>query len=141
MKANPILIETTVTADLKKAWDYWTLPRHIVNWNFASDDWHCPNAANDLQSGGKFNYRMAAKDGSFGFDFEGMYDEVIPHQKISYSLADGRQCVIEFKNVGDTTTVTETFDPEKTNSEELQRNGWQAILNNYKKYVEANDEH
>ena len=137
MKKPKITVATTVNADIKKVWDYWTLPGHIVNWCFASDDWHCPKASNDLKAGGKFSSTMSSKDGKMGFDFEGIYDEVSHHNKIAYSLADGRQVNIEFESLGDNTKVTETFDPENVNSEELQRNGWQAILNNFKKYTES----
>ncbi len=137
MSTSKITIETNVNADLKKAWDYWTLPEHIVNWNFASDDWHCPKAENDPRTGGKFKATMASKDGKMSFDFEGIYDEVIDQQKISYSMSDGRQVHISFEKNGDATKVTEVFDPENQNSEEMQRSGWQSILNNFKKYVES----
>lgn len=131
-----ITIQATVEADLKKAWDVYTNPDYIVKWNFASDDWCCPVAKNDMRVGGKYFARMEAKDGSAGFDFEAIYDEVIENQKISYNLEDGRNVVVLFKAEGNSTLVTVTFDAETENSIELQKEGWQAILNNYKKCVE-----
>ena len=138
MNATKITIESIISANTKKVWDYYTLPEHITKWNFASDDWHCPKAENDLRVGGKLKSRMEAKDGSFGFDFEAIYDEVINHKKISYNLTDGRQVITVFENQNGKTKVTTTFDAETQNSVELQRNGWQAILDNFKKYVESN---
>ncbi len=133
-----ITVQVTVNADIQKAWDYWTDAEHIKDWNFATDDWHCPRAENDARTGGKFSARMEAKDGSFGFDFEGVYDEVIPLEKIAYSMADGREVVIKFQQTGPVTTVTEMFDPESENPREMQQAGWQMIMDNYKKLVEAN---
>ena len=133
-----ITVEATISADTKKVWDYWTKPKHIINWNFADDSWHCPKAENDLRVGGKMNSRMEAKDGSFGFDFEGIYDEVIEHKKITYTMADGRQATTVFANVDGRTNVTITFDAENENPVEMQKGGWQAILNNFKKYTETN---
>lgn len=133
---NSITVTCTVLAPLEKVWNYWTLPAHVMQWNQASDDWHTPHAENDLKVGGKFLYRMAAKDGSFTFDFEGIYDTVTPMQVIAYAIADGRKVRVEFAGDGAETTVTETFDPEEVNSRELQQGGWQAILNNFKRYVE-----
>jgi len=133
-----ITIETTVSADVKKVWEYWTKPEHITNWNFASDDWHCPSAENDLRVGGKFTSRMEAKDGSFGFDFGGIYDEVIDHERIAYTMGDGRKAITNFKQLGDKTKITTTFDAESENPVEMQKNGWQAILDNFNKYVEEN---
>jgi len=133
-----ITIEITVSADNKKVWDYYTKPEHITKWNFASDDWHCPRAENDLRVGGKVSSRMEAKDGSFGFDFEGIYNEVIEYKNIAYSIADGRQVITNFEQFGDKTKVTTSFDPEKENPVEMQRSGWQSILDNFKKYVEEN---
>ena len=138
MNVTKITIESVISASTKKVWDYYTLPEHITKWNFASDDWHCPKAENDLRVGGKLKSRMEAKDGSFGFDFEAIYDEVINHKKISYNLTDGRQVITVFENQNGKTKVTTTFDAETQNSIELQRNGWQAILDNFKKYVESN---
>ena len=137
MNATKITIESVISANTKNVWDCYTLPEHITKWNFASDDWHCPKAENDLRVGGKLKSRMEAKDGSFGFDFEAIYDEVINHKKISYNLTDGRQVITVFENQNGQTKVTTTFDAETQNSVELQRNGWQAILENFKKYVES----
>ncbi len=137
MKRPKITVEAIVKADIATVWKSWTGPEHIVHWNHASDDWHCPKAANDLRKGGKFTSTMASKDGKMSFDFEGVYDEVITHKQISYSLADGRQISVLFEKLGDQTKVTEHFDPENENSDELQRDGWQAILNNFKKYAET----
>ena len=138
MKKTEITIEATVSANVKKAWNYFTKPEHITKWNFASDDWHCPKASNDLRVGGKFSSRMEAKDGSFGFDFEGIYYEVIEYKNIAYTLADGRQVITNFKQLGNKIKVSTIFDAENENPVDMQRNGWQAILNNFKKYVEEN---
>lgn len=133
-----ITIETTVNAPIEKVWQLWTAPEHIIQWNSASEDWHTPHAENDARTGGKFKSRMEAKDGSMGFDFEGIYDEVIPNQLIAYSLGDDRKVNITFAANGSETKITESFDAEETHSVEMQRGGWQAILDNFKKYVEAN---
>ena len=132
-----ISIQTTVEADAQKVWDYYTLPEHITKWNFASDDWHCPSAENDLRPGGRYKTRMEAKDGSFGFDFEATYDEVINQKKIVYTLDDGRKVDTDFESLDGKTKVTTVFDAESENSVDMQRDGWQAILNNFKKYTEA----
>jgi uncharacterized protein YndB with AHSA1/START domain len=137
MPTEKITVEILVKQTLEKVWNYWTGSEHIVKWNFASDDWHCPFAENDVQSGGKFKSTMAAKDGSFSFDFEGIYDEVIPQQKISYKMSDGRAVFIRFEQLGVQTKITETFDAETENPIELQQHGWQAILGNFKKYAEG----
>lgn len=134
---SKIKVEATIEADLKTVFNCWTAPEHIVKWNFASEDWHCPKASNDLRVGGKFSSTMAAKDGSMAFDFEGIYDEVVTDSKIAYTLEDNRKVEITFEKIGDLTKVTETFDPENQNSEELQRTGWQMILNNFKSHVES----
>lgn len=131
-----ITVQVTVNADIDKVWDCWTRPEHITKWNFASDDWHSPSAQNDLKPGGRFLWRMEAKDGSFGFDFSGVYDEVRLHEYISYSLDDGRIVRITFTAGGNNTEVEEVFEAESENSLELQQSGWQAILNNFKKYTE-----
>lgn len=135
---NKVKIETTISGDINKVWEYWTHPEHIIKWNFASDDWHCPSAENDLRVGGKFSSRMESKDKSFGFEFWGIYDEIIEHQKIAYTMGDGRQAITYFEQIGDETKITTAFDAEKENPIEMQKNGWQAILNNFKKYVETN---
>ena len=132
-----ITIQAIVKADTQKVWDCYTLPEHITNWNFASDDWQCPSAENDLRPGGKYKARMEAKDGSFGFDFEATYDEIINQKKIVYTLDDGRKVVTDFENRGGETKVTTVFDAESENSIEMQREGWQAILDNFRKHTEA----
>ena len=133
-----ITIEATINASLEKVWNYWTESSHIINWNFASEDWHCSKAENDLQVGGKMNTRMEAKDGSFGFDFEGKYDEVILNKKITFTMSDGRIASTDFEKFGDKTKVKTIFDAEIENPIEIQKGGWQAILNNFKKYTENN---
>lgn len=138
MTKSKIRIEAIISAAPQKVWTYWTNPEHIIKWNFASDDWHCPRAVNDLTVGGKYGARMEAKDGSFGFDFEAIYNEVIDQKKLTYTMEDGRKVTTDFEKVGDKTKVTTVFDAEMENSEEMQKAGWQAILNNFKKYVEAN---
>jgi uncharacterized protein YndB with AHSA1/START domain len=132
-----ITVETTVNANVEIVWVLWTSPLHIVKWNHASDDWHTTTAENDLKVGGSFSYRMEAKDGSSGFDFAGTYDVVEQHKQISYSLGDNRKVDIIFQEHGDGTKVIETFDAESSNTLELQRFGWQSILDNFKKYVES----
>jgi uncharacterized protein YndB with AHSA1/START domain len=131
-----VTVKTTVHAPVEKVWNYWTEPNHIKNWNNASEDWHTPVAENDLRPGGKFLSRMEAKDGSFGFDFGGIYDEVKELEFISYSLGDGRKVEITFTGKENGTEVVETFDVETTNPVEMQQAGWQAILDNFKKYAE-----
>lgn len=137
MAFETITIEATIEAPIEKVWETWTKPEHITQWSFASEDWFTPKAENDLRPGGKFSTRMEAKDGSFGFDFEGTYDEVTDHKLISYSLEDGRKVKIEFEEKGDQTLVKEIFDAETENTVEMQKAGWQAILNNFKKYTEG----
>ena len=133
-----ITVESIINAPVEKVWEYWTKPEHIIKWNSASDDWHTPTAQNDLRVGGSFSSRMEAKDGSFGFDFGGTYDVVEDHKNIEYSLGDGRKVKIKFAPEGDGTKVTESFDAEGTHSIEMQQGGWQAILDNFKKYTESN---
>lgn len=133
-----ISIETTIKAPVEKVWKLWTSPEHIKKWNSASDDWHTPKAENDLRVGGRFSSRMEAKDGSFGFDFGGVYDEVKDHEVIAYTMGDGRKVWIGFSQHGDSTRIVERFDPESENPAEMQRQGWQAIMNNFKNYVEKN---
>ena len=130
-------ISAEISAECSKAWEYYTIPAHITGWNFASDDWCCPSAENDLRNGGKYKARMEAKDGSMGFDFEAIYDEVIPQKKISYTMGDGRKAQVEFESTGKGTFVTVVFDAEDTNPPKMQQQGWQAILNNFKKYTES----
>ncbi len=136
MSTTKITVEVSVAADLQKVWDYYTQPQHITKWNFASDDWQCPSATNDLRTGGKYSARMEAKDGSFGFDFNAVYDEVITQRKIVYTMEDGRKAETTFENNIGYTKITTTFDAEQENSTEMQQQGWQAILNNFKKYTE-----
>src|SRR5215203_1803566 len=133
-----ITVQTTVNAPVEKVWKFWTEPGHIVHWNNASDDWHTPRVENDLKVGGKFSARMEAKDGSFGFDFGGEYTNVIEQRTIEYVLGDRRKVRIDFSPEGNATKVIETFDAENTHPIEVQRGGWQAILDNFKKYTEAN---
>lgn len=134
---DSIKIDITILAPVEKVWDYFNAPNHITQWNFAHESWQCPSSENDLRVGGKFKNRMEAKDKSFGFDFEGIYDEVIPYENIKYHLEDGRNVEVIFERIdSNTTKVTEIFDPEKQNSAEMQRDGWYAILDNFHKYVE-----
>jgi uncharacterized protein YndB with AHSA1/START domain len=134
-----ITIQNTVNAPVSKVWAYWTLPEHITQWNNASDDWHTPWATNDLRVGGTFVSRMEAKDGSFGFDFGGTYADVKENEYIEYSInGDARKVKVHFTAEGNTTKVVESFEAETENSEELQRGGWQAILDNFKKYTDSN---
>ncbi len=133
-----ITVENTILAPVQKVWELWTTPRHITKWNNASDDWHTPFAENDLRVGGKFLSRMEAKDSSFGFDFGGVYDEVKPNELITYTIGDGRKVTVIFSSIGNETKVTTTFETEDTNPIEMQRGGWQAILDNFKKYAETN---
>lgn len=133
-----ITVETLVNAPVEKVWEFWTKPEHITKWNAASDDWHTTRAENNLRIGGKFLSRMEAKDGSFGFDFEGIYTDVITHEKISYTLLDDRKVTITFTQTKNGVQIIETFEAETENTLELQKLGWQAILNNFQKYVENN---
>ncbi|MCM8569886.1 SRPBCC family protein [Gramella jeungdoensis] len=130
-------VETEVKLPAEKVWEYWNKPQHITMWNFASDEWHCPRAENDLRPGGKIMSRMEAKDGSMGFDYSGTYEEVKPFESIIYSLDDGRKVKIEFSPFENGTKITESFEAEGTHSLEQQRNGWQTILDNFRKYAEA----
>lgn len=140
MEKQPVFItvETTIDAPVDKVWDFWTSPDHITKWNSASDDWHTPWAKNDLKIGGNFSSRMEAKDGSFGFEFGGTYDDIKTHELIAYTLGDGRTVRVDFSANGTETRVVETFQAEDQNPAEMQQTGWQAILNNFKNYTEAN---
>jgi uncharacterized protein YndB with AHSA1/START domain len=138
MANSKIKIEAIISAPPQKVWTYWVKPEHITKWNFASEDWHCPRAKNELKVGGKYGARMEAKDGSYGFNFEAIYNEVVDQKKLTYTMEDGRSVTTDFEKLGDKTKVTTVFDAEKQNPEEMQKSGWQAILNNFKKYVEAN---
>jgi uncharacterized protein YndB with AHSA1/START domain len=134
---NLITIESILQSPVEKVWESWTNPTHIKQWNNASDDWHTPHAENDLQVGGRFTSRMEAKDGSFGFDFGGTYTIVKPNEQIAYTLDDNRTVNILFSKEGTGTKVVETFEAESTNPLEMQKGGWQSILNNFKKYTES----
>ncbi len=133
-----ITVKTTISASIDKVWSFWTLPEHITKWSFASPDWHTPYAENDLREGGKFKSTMAAKDGSMSFDFEGEYTLIKQNEVIEYIMADGRKVEISFNETPNGVEVIERFDPETQNPEEMQRGGWQAILDNFKSYVENN---
>ena len=137
MEQKKITVQATISAEKSKVWEYWTKPEHITQWNFATEEWQCPRAENDLRPGGKYNARMEAKDGSFGFDFEAVYDEVIDGERLTYTMTDGRQSTTDFEDLGGTTKVTTTFDAEGEHDAEMQRAGWQAILDNFKRYAEA----
>ena len=132
-----ITVTSTIEASIEKVWDAWTNPTHITQWCQASDDWHAPYADNDLRMDGTFKTTMAAKDGSFSFDLEGVYTKVELHKYIGYTLTDGRNVEITFKNENGSVNIVESFDPESQNSHELQQQGWQMILNNFKKHVES----
>jgi uncharacterized protein YndB with AHSA1/START domain len=133
-----ITVEATVKAPIEKVWKYWTEPKHITLWCQASEDWHVPYADNDVKTGGKFKTTMAAKDGSFSFDFGGVYTEVIENKLIAYTIEDGRKVNIIFTAAGNEVKITETFEAENENPIEMQKGGWQAILDSYKKYTETN---
>ncbi len=134
-----ITVTATIHAPVEKVWKLWSTPEDIMQWNSASDDWHTTKAENDLRTGGTFSSRMEAKDGSFGFDFGGVYDEVKNQELIAYTLGDGRTVSVTFTADGDNTSIVETFEAETANPVELQRGGWQAILNNFKKYAEGKE--
>lgn len=136
-QATVITVEATVHAPVATVWESWTNPAHITKWNNASDDWHTPWAKNDLRVGGSFSSRMEAKDGSFGFEFGGVYDAVTTNELIAYTMADGRKVMVEFSAEGDATKVVERFDAENENPVDMQQMGWQAILDNFKKYTES----
>jgi uncharacterized protein YndB with AHSA1/START domain len=136
--ATVITVQSTIEAPVEKVWELWNKPEHITKWANASDDWHTTRAENDLQVGGKFLSRMEAKDGSFGFDFGGIYDAVRENEYIEYTLGDNRKVKINFIPEGNQTKVVESFDAESTHSVEMQQGGWQAILDNFKRYTEAN---
>lgn len=133
---SKITVSTLLEASLEKVWKYWTTPEHIMQWNNASDDWHTPSVENELIAGGKFVYRMATRDESMAFDFGGVYDEVVPLKSIKYTLDDERKVEITFETMEDLVKVTEVFDAETYHPLELQEAGWQAILDNFKRYTE-----
>jgi uncharacterized protein YndB with AHSA1/START domain len=131
-----ITVQTTINAPLEHVWKLYTEPKHITQWNNASKDWHTPRAVNDLRAGGKFLFRMEARDGSQGFDFNGTYTQIKTNQLITYTIGDGRTVRVQFTEQDERTNVLVTFEPEGINPLEMQRDGWQAILNNFKRYVE-----
>lgn len=132
-----IKVEATVNAPVEKVWNAWNTPADIMQWNSPDPSWHCPSSENDLTVGGKFNNRMEAKDGSFGFDFEGTYNTVDLHQEITYTMSDGRKATTLFSEQNGKTLIETTFDAENENDPEFQKQGWQAILNNFVTYVES----
>lgn len=132
-----ITVETHVHAPVETVWNAWTQPENIVHWNAASPDWHCPSASNDLRVGGKFCYRMEARDGTAGFDFEGQYTVVEPHRRIAYNLGENREVIVEFRPVENGTTLHETFTAESEHPVELQRAGWQSILDHFRQHAES----
>lgn len=136
MENKRITIETIIEKPIDQVWEKWTLPQHIMAWNNASEDWYTPSAENDVRAGGSFSTKMAARDGSQSFDFRGTYDEVIFGKKIAYTIEDGRKVVVEFVELDGVVKVVETFEAEETHSLEMQRAGWQAILDNFKRYAE-----
>lgn len=138
MGTTKITIQAVVSADRRKVWDYYTKPEHITRWNFADPSWHCPTASNDMRVGGKYLARMEAKDGSFGFDFEAIYNEVTDGEKFTYTMTDNRVVEAIFKELGDNTELSIIFDAESENPVDMQQQGWQSILDNFKKYVEQN---
>ena len=133
-----ILVQTIINSPIDKVWELYTTPKDIMQWNNASPDWHTPHAENDFKVGGKFIYRMEAKDGSFGFDFWGTYDSIKINERIDYTIGDGRKVKVTFSSQETKTKVVIEFEAEETNSIEMQKDGWQAILNHFKKYVEMN---
>jgi uncharacterized protein YndB with AHSA1/START domain len=135
--STKITVSVLVNAPIETVWECWTNPEHIKKWNFASDDWHCPFAENDLKIGGKNHTRMEAKDGSFGFDFILIYDQIVEHHEISCTMEDGRKSTTLFESDGDETKVSTTFDAENENPTEMQQFGWQAILNNFKNHAKS----
>ena len=133
-----ITVEALVDAPVEQVWKAWNTPEDIQQWNTADPGWHCPSSENDLREGGRFKNRMEARDGSFGFDFEGIYNKVEPNKEISYTMSDGRRATTLFAEQEGKTSVATTFDAETENDPEFQKQGWQAILNNFGKYVESN---
>jgi uncharacterized protein YndB with AHSA1/START domain len=132
-----ITVEAIIEAPIDIVWNFWTKPEHVQSWNFASPDWHCPKATSDFMVGGEFHYIMAAKDGSVDFDFCGTFTKILDKLFIEIFLEDGRELNIQFESEGKHTKIIETFEPEEVNSIELQRQGWQSILNQFKQYVEG----
>ena len=138
MDTTKITIQAVVAADRQKVWNCYTQPEHITKWNFATDTWHCPAASNDMRVGGKYLARMEAKGGSFAFDFEAVYNEIVDGEKFTYTMPDNREIQVSFEKMDDKTRVIVTFDPENENPVDLQRSGWQSIPDNFRKYAEGN---
>lgn len=136
-RQNRIKITATIQAPIDQVWTCWTTPKHITKWNAAVDEWHCPTASNDLRAGGRFSYHMAARDGSMKFDFSGTYDVVTRPKLIQYTLDDDRQVSVRFKEENGQTTITEVFEAETENPVDMQKSGWQAILDRFKHHVES----
>ena len=132
-----ITVKASINAPLSQVWKKWTNVHHVTKWNFASPDWYCPSAKNNFVEGGEFHYTMAANDGSFCFDFWGTYQKIAIKKSLDITLGDGRKMFVYFEKLGDQTIIEEQFEPENENSEELQQAGWQAILDNFKEYVES----
>lgn len=137
MSHSKITVQVTINATVKKVWDYYTSPNHIIHWNFADPSWHCPSAENDMRIGGTYKARMEAKDGSFGFDFEAVYTDISEGKNFTYEFG-GRTATVQFNDLGSETEVIVSFDPENENPVDMQQAGWQAILNNFKAYTERN---
>lgn len=133
-----ITVQNSINASIEKIWDLWTLPEHIIKWNIPFSDWHIPYAENDLKVGGKFKFTMAAKDGSDGFDFEGVYTKIEKFSVIEYQLLDNRKASAHFEDKNTSVKLTETFEPELTNSEEMQEQFCRGVIQNFKEYVENN---
>jgi uncharacterized protein YndB with AHSA1/START domain len=133
-----ITVRAVIHSPIDKVWKMWTTPEDIVKWNYASKDWHSPHVYNDLRVGGIFNYRMEARDGSYGFDFKGIYNKVIINELIEYTIDDSRKVKINFSSLESKTEIVETFEAENVNSFDMQHDGWQAILDNFKQLVENN---
>lgn len=138
MKTEHIAIATNISSTKDLVWKCYTQPEHIMKWNFATDEWHCPKATCDLRPGGEFSFRMASRDGAHEFDLKGKYAEVEAQEYLSYTLEDGRQVEVRFLKRSEGTLLEQSFEPESSNDVEMQRAGWQAILDNFKKYVESN---
>ena len=136
MNTSKITVQAIINAETEKVWDFYTNPKHIIHWNFADPSWHCPSAENDMKIGGTYKARMEAKDGSFGFDFEAIYTEIIEGKEFTYGF-EGRTVHVLFETLENQTSLVISFDHENENDIELQKGGWQAILNNFKNYTEA----
>lgn len=131
-----ITVQSNIKAPVQKVWEFFTNPQHVINWNFAMPEWHCPSATNQLEVGGEFHYTMAARDNSMSFDFWGTYQKIEIEKNIEILLGDGRSMLVTFEMTDDTTIITEKFEPENENPVEMQQAGWQMILDNFKRYVE-----